>query len=150
MDILTLGILGFIGYQLVKKDDRPAKLRAAAQAMLLTAQQLESSGQIAPAQSLRAQAQALIAQAASLSGADDDEGLDGLDEFGRSWRKKLKRHLSPVEHLKAARRVADQLVGEKKIPPSRHAEATQAAVNEISSLPVEAARAWGPRVNPWL
>jgi hypothetical protein len=67
MDLLTLGILGFVGYQLLKPgDDRPTKLRQAAQGMLAQATSLEQAGQQAASVQLRNHAQALLAQAAGI------------------------------------------------------------------------------------
>lgn len=65
MNWLVLGVLGFLGYQFLKKDDRPAQMRVSAQQMLAQAAALENSGQPGAMQ-LRAQAQALIAQAAGI------------------------------------------------------------------------------------
>lgn len=66
MNILLLGVLGYVGYTLLKKDDRPAKLRETASTMFAQAQQLDAASQHGPAQSLRNQAEALLAQAVGI------------------------------------------------------------------------------------
>jgi len=66
MNILILAALGYVAYTLLSKDDRPAKMREAASAMFAQAQQLETAMQFSSAQSLRSQADALVAQAVGI------------------------------------------------------------------------------------
>jgi hypothetical protein len=66
MNILILAALGYGAYKILSKDDRPAQMREAASAMYAQAQQLEAAMQFSSAQSLRSQADALVAQAVGI------------------------------------------------------------------------------------